>query len=142
MEKELSKIAILIPNYFVASSFDKPLRTLANVGSIDVISSESGKIKTWDNTMKEYYDLSLYKSDIHAISAMEYNAIIVHEELLNGMAENVSKEIVSFINKFMGRRKPIVAVCQNEWTIIASTKPEHKTFELLSLPQNPFKISA
>lgn len=142
MQKEPSKIAILISNYFEASSFEEPLKTLANIGCIDVISSESGKIKTWDKTMKEYYELSLYKSDIRTLNAMEYNTIIVHEKLLNGITEILNNEVVAFINKFMGRKKPIVAVCQKQWTIIASTKPESTRFDCPSLSATTFKISA
>lgn len=120
MQRDSSKIAILVPNYFTPFQFEDALKTLPNAGNVDIISSESGKIKSWDKTEKEYHAIVLYKNELSMVSPLDYSAIIIHEDLINTDAEHISKEAITFINLFMGRMKPIVAACQNEWTIITA----------------------
>ncbi|MDF2455375.1 MAG: putative cysteine protease YraA [Cytophagaceae bacterium] len=141
MQLESNKVAILVSNYFKEFQFDDALKTLSNVGNIDIISSDSGKIKSWDKSEKEYHSIVLYKNEIQKINAMDYNTIIIHEDLVNTTSQYVNTDTVSFINKFMGRMKPIVAVCQNEWTIITGSRIS-KGFDVLTQSENPFKISA
>jgi len=140
MQRDSSKIAILVPNYFTTFQFEDALKTLPNAGNVDIISSESGKIKSWDKTEKEYHTIVLYKNEIRMVSPLDYSAIIVHEDLINTDAKFISKETISFINLFMGRMKPIVAACQNEWTIITSPG-FNKTVETAPMDKL-FKISA
>lgn len=139
MHRDSSKIAILVPNYFTTFQFDDALKTLSNVGNVDIISSESGKIKSWDKTEKEYHTIVLYKNEMRMVSPLDYSAIIVHEDLINTDSKYLNKETISFVNLFMGRMKPIVAACQNEWTIITSPGL-NKSVELEALDK--FKISA
>ncbi len=141
MQLESNKVAILVSNYFKEFQFDDALKTLSNVGNIDIISSDSGKIKSWDKSEKEYHTIVLYKNEIQKINAMDYNTIIVHEDLVNSASNYVNTDTVSFINKFMGRMKPIVAVCQNEWTIITGSRLS-KGLDVVTQSENPFKISA
>ena len=141
MYTESNKIAILVSNYFTAFQFDNALRALSNIGHIDVISSETGKIKSWDKTAKEYHTVMLYKNEICNVSPLDYTTIIVHEDLINNHSNSINKETVTFINTFMGRMKPIVAICQNEWTVITGTKLG-KALGLMVPSQSPFKISA
>jgi hypothetical protein len=137
MSTILNNVAILLPSYFLISHFEEPLKLLVNIGSIDVISSQSGKVKNWDHTKKEYYGIHLYKSDIYEVNPMNYNTLLVHETLFYETITQASKEIISFINVFMGRKKPIVVVCKKEWTIITSTHPENKTLDLLLQNREP-----
>jgi putative intracellular protease/amidase len=141
MHKESNNIAILVSNYFTAFQFDNALRTLSNIGHVDIISSETGKIKSWDKTAKEYHTVVLYKNKICKVNPLDYTTIIVHEDLINDRSAYVNKETISFINTFMGRMKPIIAICQNEWTVITSTKLG-KAFGLVTPSQSPFKIFA
>lgn len=141
MQLESNKVAILVNNYFKEFQFEDALKTLSNVGNVDIISSDSGKIKSWDKTEKDYHTVVLYKNEIHKINAMDYNTIIVHEDLVNSASQHVNSDTVSFINKFMGRMKPIVAVCQNEWTIITGSRIA-QGLDVVTHLENPFKISA
>jgi len=140
MQIDSNKIAILVPNHFQAFQFDNAFKNLPRIGNIDVISSESGKIKSWDKTEKEYHTVVLYKNKISQVNPLDYTTIIVHEDLISTQSTNIHPETVSFINIFMGRMKPIVAVCQNEWTIIIGSKLE-KTLDITTL-ENSIKISA
>ena len=139
MQKDSNKIAILVSNYFKSFQFDEALKNLPNVSNVDVISSETGKIKSWDKTEKEYHTVVLYTNNLHEVRPMNYGTIIIHKDLMNGQSCN--KETVSFINQFMGRLKPIVAVCQNEWTIISGSKID-KAFDLTNVSNHAFQISA
>jgi hypothetical protein len=140
MQRDSNKIAILVPNYFTTFQFDDALKALPNVGNVDVISSESGKIKSWDKTEKEYHTVVLYKNEIRLVSPLDYSTIIVHEDLFNEDSRYINKETISFINLFMGRMKPIVAACQKEWTIISGSG-SNKVYEMIPAAKS-FKISA
>ncbi len=135
MQTDSNKIAILVPNYFTTFQFDDALKTLPNAGNVDIISSETGKIKSWDKTEKEYHTIVLYKNEIRLVSSLDYSAIIVHEDLTGDDSKYINKEIVSFINLFMGRMKPIVVACQNKWTIITGVGL-NKLFEMDSLDKS------
>ncbi len=137
MQGDSNKIAILVSNYFKPFQFDDALKSLPNVSNVDIISSETGKIKSWDKTEKKYHTLVLYKNEIHKVSPLDYNTIIIHKDLINGQSSNI--ETVSFINQFMGRMKPIVAICQNEWTVITGNKLD-RAFDIAS--GHKIKVSA
>lgn len=139
MQRDSNKIAILVSNYFKPFQFDEALKNLPNVSNVDIISSETGKIKSWDKTEKEYHSVVLYKNEIYKVRPMDYSTIIIHKDLINGQSTN--NETVSFINQFMGRMKPIVAICQNEWTIITGHKLD-KAFDVMTTSDHMFKISA
>jgi len=141
MQNESNKVAIIVRNYFTEFQFDEALKNLSNVGHVDIISSDSGKIKSWDKSEKEYHTVVLYKNEINKISAMDYKTIIVHEDIIHDASKYVNVDTVSFINQFMGRMKPIIAACQNEWTIITGTRVG-KAFDIATRAENPFKISA
>lgn len=140
MQSNYSKIAILVPNHFSTFQFDDVLNMLPRVGNVDIISSDSGKIKSWDKSEKEYHTIVLYKNEMRMVSPLDYSTIIVHEDLFTANVECINNETVSFINVFMGRMKPIVASCQNEWTIIAGSGV-NKVLNAVPLTKL-FKISA
>ncbi len=138
--QDSNKIAIIVPNHFQSFQFDDAVKNLPRIGNIDIISSESGKIKSWDKMEKEYHTVVLYKNKISEVNPLDYTTIIVHEMLIGEQSIYFPAETISFINRFMGRMKPIVAVCQNHWTVIIGSKLD-KAFDHTSL-ESRFKISA
>ena len=98
MQNESNKVAIIVKNYFTEFQFDDALKNLSNVGHVDIISSDSGKIKSWDKSEKEYHTVVLYKNEIQRISAMDYNTIIVHEDIINDEARYMVSKIATALS--------------------------------------------
>lgn len=136
MNTDSHKVAILVPNYFTPLNLDHVLSHLPEVDSIDVISSESRKVKSWDKTENTFHNIVLYDNELKRLSALEYDSLMIHEDLINVPREDVQPETVHFINKFMGRKKPIMVLCQDQWTVVTGNKKNAFSSE------NIVKISA
>lgn len=82
MQRGCKKIAVLVSNHFTQLNFDNAIKNISNVGHIDVISSDTGKVRSWDKK-KEYYGSSLFTDELTTINPLDYSAIIVYANLLD-----------------------------------------------------------
>ncbi len=100
MSSQPVKVVVLVSNYFTMPSFDHLLHGMPTIQCVDVVSVESGKVRTWNRAEKEYYTIPLHKDTIKSIRATDYSTVIMHSDILHYGLHNVSPEIKSFVDFF------------------------------------------
>ncbi len=113
------RIAILATNGFEESELISPKEAMEKEGfQVDIVSTESGKIKSWDkdNWGKEYnvdYTLS-------EVSSKDYNALVLPGGVINPDQLRRSDKALTFVRDFFNEKKPVAAICHAPWILISA----------------------
>lgn len=123
MEK---RIAILATHGFEEIELTSPKEAMEREGfKVDIVSTESGKIKAWDKTnwSKEYkVDYTLEE-----ISADDYDALMLPGGVINPDKLRRSETALKFVRHFFDSKKPVAAICHAPWTLISAGVVEGRT---------------
>lgn len=97
------RIAILATNGFEESELKSPKEAMEKEGfQVDIVSTESGKIKSWDkdNWGREYnvdYTLS-------EVNSRDYNALVLPGGVINPDNLRRSEEALTFVREFFEQK--------------------------------------
>lgn len=110
-------IAILATNGFEQSELEVPLRTLRDAGAtVHVVSLKAGEIKGWDQ--KDWGRAVPVDKTLDAVSADDYDAIVLPGGQMNPDLLRVEPAAISFIKDFWSQKKVVAAVCHAPWLLI------------------------
>ncbi|HSP40189.1 MAG TPA: type 1 glutamine amidotransferase domain-containing protein [Gillisia sp.] len=113
------RIAILATNGFEESELKSPKEAMEKEGfQVDIVSTESGKIKSWDTDDwgKEYnVDYTLDQ-----VTSKDYNALVLPGGVINPDQLRRSDKALSFVREFFDQKKPVAAICHAPWTLISA----------------------
>lgn len=113
------RIAILATDGFEESELKSPKEALEKEGfQADIVSLESGKIKSWDkgNWSNEYkVDYTL-----NEVTAKDYNALVLPGGVINPDKLRRSDKALDFVRDFFKQSKPVAAICHGPWTLISA----------------------
>ncbi len=113
------RIAILATNGFEESELKSPKEAMEKEGfRVDIVSTESGKIKSWDedNWGKEYkVDYTLDQ-----VNSKDYNALVLPGGVINPDHLRRSDKALGFVREFFEQKKPVAAICHAPWTLISA----------------------
>lgn len=113
------RIAILATNGFEESELKSPKEAMEKEGfQVDIVSTESGKIKSWDEDDwgKEYnVDYTLDQ-----VSSSDYNALVLPGGVINPDHLRRSEDALKFVRDFFDQKKPVAAICHAPWTLISA----------------------
>jgi protease I len=111
------KVAILTEEGFEEAELTKPMAALEEAGAkVHVISSKSGKIKSWDEKdWGKKIEVDKTIADAHAES---YDALVLPGGVINPDKLRLNKEAVAFVKAFMESGKPVAAICHGPQTLI------------------------
>ncbi|MDT0676880.1 type 1 glutamine amidotransferase domain-containing protein [Autumnicola musiva] len=120
------KIAILATNGFEESELKSPKEAMEKEGfKVDVVSPESGKIKSWDiDKWGKEYDVD---KTLDQVSAKEYNALVLPGGVMNPDNLRVNEDALVFVRDFFKQSKPVGAICHAAWTLINAEVVEGRT---------------
>lgn len=113
------RIAILATNGFEESELQSPKEAMEKEGfQVDIVSTESGKIKSWD---KDDWGKE-YKVDytLNEVSSADYNALVLPGGVINPDHLRRSEDALSFVRDFFQQQKPVAAICHAPWTLISA----------------------
>ncbi len=111
------RVAILATNGFEESELKSPKEAMEKEGfQVDIVSTESGKIKAWDNgNWSEDYNVD---HTVEEVSASDYNALVLPGGVINPDYLRRSDKAVGFVKDFFKQKKPVAAICHGPWTLI------------------------
>jgi protease I len=111
------KIAILATDGFEKSELFEPKKALEAAGAIvQVVSPQSGKIKSWDK--KDWGKSVDVDLELSEASAADFDALMLPGGVMNPDSLRINEEAVSFVKAFAESGKPIGAICHGPWTLI------------------------
>ena len=104
------RIAILATDGFEEIELTSPKEAMEKEGfQVDIVSTESGKIKAWDKTnWSKEYDVN-YTLD--QVTARDYNALMLPGGVLNPDKMRRSEKALDFVREFFKQHKPVAAIC-------------------------------
>lgn len=104
------RIAILATDGFEEIELTSPKEAMEKEGfQVDIVSTESGKIKAWDKTnWSKEYDVN-YTLD--QVTAGDYNALMLPGGVLNPDKMRRSEKALDFVREFFKQHKPVAAIC-------------------------------
>lgn len=111
------RIAILATNGFEEIELTSPKEAMEKEGfQVDIVSTESGKIKAWDKTnWSKEYDVD-YTLD--QVKPGDYNALMLPGGVMNPDKLRRSEKALEFVREFFKQKKPVAAICHASWTLI------------------------
>lgn len=131
-------IAILAEDGFEQSELEKPKQALEEEGAIThVISSQSGKIKGWDE--KDWGDKVTVDKTLDEVSAADYDALLLPGGVMNPDKLRANAAAVRFVKDFLTAGKPIAAICHGPWTLIETGLIAGKTMTSYASIQTDLK---
>ena len=113
------RIAILATNGFEESELKSPKEAMEKEGfQVDIVSTESGKIKSWDtDDWGKAYNVD-YTLD--QVTSKDYNALVLPGGVINPDQLRRSDKALSFVREFFDQKKPVAAICHAPWTLISA----------------------
>lgn len=116
MEK---RIAIVATNGFEESELKSPKEAMEAEGfKVDIVSEESGKIKSWSNgDWSNEYDVD---KTIKEVNASQYNALVLPGGVINPDKLRRNEDVLIFVRDFFKQKKPVAAICHAAWTLISA----------------------
>lgn len=113
------KVAILATNGFEESELKSPKEAMEKEGfQVDIISTESGKIKAWDSgNWSNEYEVT---HTVDKVSAEDYNALMLPGGVINPDNLRRSEDALNFVRDFFKQKKPVAAICHAPWTLISA----------------------
>lgn len=120
------RIAILATNGFEESELKSPKEAMENEGfQVDIVSTESGKIKAWDNgNWSNEYEVN-YTLD--QVKADDYNALMLPGGVINPDKLRRSEKALDFVRDFFTQHKPVAAICHAPWIFISAEVVKGRT---------------
>ncbi|MFO8147261.1 MAG: type 1 glutamine amidotransferase domain-containing protein [Bacteroidota bacterium] len=111
------RIAILATNGFEEIELTSPKEAMEKEGfQVDIVSTESGKIKAWDKTdWSKEYDVDY---TLNQVAAGDYNALMLPGGVLNPDKLRRSEKALEFVREFFKQHKPVAAICHAPWILI------------------------
>lgn len=111
------RIAILATNGFEEIELTSPKEAMEKEGfQVDIVSTESGKIKAWDKTnWSKEYDVDY---TLNQVTAGDYNALMLPGGVLNPDTLRRSEKALEFVREFFKQHKPVAAICHAPWILI------------------------
>lgn len=113
------RIAILATDGFEEIELTSPKEAMEKQGfQVDILSTESGKIKAWDKTnWSKEYDVDY---TIEEVTAKDYNALMLPGGVLNPDKLRRSEKALEFVREFFKQKKPVAAICHAPWILISA----------------------
>ncbi len=113
------RIAILATDGFEEIELTSPMEAMENEGfQVDIVSTESGKIKAWDKTnWSREYEVN-YTLD--QVTAGDYNALMLPGGVINPDKMRRSEKALDFVREFFKQHKPVAAICHAPSILISA----------------------
>jgi len=113
------RIAILATSGFEESELKSPKERLEKEGwTADIVSPESGSIKSWSGKdWSSSYDVN-YTLD--EVTASQYHALVLPGGVINPDQLRTNEKAVSFVKEFFDAKKPVAAICHGPQTLITA----------------------
>lgn len=117
--KMKKRIAILATNGFEESELKSPKEALEKEGfQVDIISPESGKIKSWDEgDWGKEYDVDF---TLDQVSSKDFNALVLPGGVINPDHLRRNDKVLTFVREFFDQKKPVAAICHAPWILISA----------------------
>ena len=110
-------IAFLATDGVEQIELTRPWQDLKNAGAtVHLVSLEGGKVKGY-NHLTEADSFTVDKS-VKAVSASDYDGLVLPGGVANPDALRMDKDAVAFIKSFFTAGKPVAAICHAPWTLI------------------------
>ncbi|WP_276133436.1 type 1 glutamine amidotransferase domain-containing protein [Polluticoccus soli] len=111
------RVAILTEEGFEESELLKPKEALEDEGvKIDIISPESGKIRSWDK--KDWGSKIAVDKTVDEASEGDYDALILPGGVINPDKLRRNEKAVSFAKIFLQSGKPVAAICHGPQLLV------------------------
>ncbi len=138
MKIENKKVAILATNGFEKSELFEPLEALKKEGAIvDIISPESGEIKSWDDgNWGKTIEVTHTISDANE---GDYHALVLPGGVINPDQLRINSDALDFVKSFYNSGKPIAAICHAPWLLVSAGLVEGKKMTSYSSIQDDVK---
>src|SRR3954453_13714996 len=111
------KIAILATDGVEQVELTEPRKALEEAGAqTDLVSLESGEIQGFDHL--DHADKLQVDKRLDAVSAGDYDALLIPGGVANGDFLRASEDAVKFTADFAKAHKPIAAICHAPWVLV------------------------
>jgi len=111
------KIAILATDGFEQSELEEPKKAIEAAGAtVHIVSLKPGTIQGFHHADKG--DAFEVDETIDAVSANDYDGLVLPGGVLNPDALRVNADAVSFVRDFFKQHKPVAAICHGPWTLV------------------------
>jgi protease I len=111
------KVALVATNGFEQAELEVPRDKLRAAGAVvDVISLKPGEIRGWDKT--DWGRPVPVDKTIDAVSADQYDAIVLPGGVMNPDKLRVEPKVLDFIKAFWNQKKIVAAVCHAPWLLV------------------------
>ncbi|CAN5343393.1 type 1 glutamine amidotransferase domain-containing protein [soil metagenome] len=113
------RIAILATNGFEESELKSPKEAMEKEGfQVDIVSTESGKIKAWDkDDWGKEYKVDYTLADVNS---KDYNALVLPGGVINPDQLRRDEDALDFVREFFEQKKPVAAICHAPWILISA----------------------
>jgi protease I len=110
-------IAILATQGFEKSELFEPKRQLEAAGAtVQIVSPESGSIKSWDgDDWGESIDVDRSVDDVNVD---DFDALVLPGGQINPDVLRTNKTAVALVRQFFNSGKPLAAICHAPWLLI------------------------
>lgn len=111
------KVALVATNGFEQAELEVPRDKLRAAGAVvDVISLKPGEIRGWDKS--DWGRPVPVDKTIDAVSADQYDAIVLPGGVMNPDKLRVEPKVLDFIKAFWNQKKIVAAVCHAPWLLV------------------------
>ena len=111
------KVALVATNGFEQAELEVPRDKLRAAGAVvDVISLKPGEIRGWDKS--DWGRPVPVDKTIDAVSADQYDAIVLPGGVMNPDKLRVEPKVLDFIKAFCNQKKIVAAVCHAPWLLV------------------------
>lgn len=131
MLDEQKKVAILATHGFEEIELTSPLKAMKEAGfKVDIISPESGNIKSWDQT-KWGKDFEV-DNTVDEVNIENYHGLMLPGGVINPDKLRRNENAVNFVRGFFKMHKPVAAICHGPQMLIEADVVNGRT--LTSFP--------
>ena len=111
------KVALVATNGFEQAELEVPRDKLRAAGAVvDVISLKPGEIRGWDKS--DWGRPVPVDKTIDAVSADQYDAIVLPGGVMNPDKLRVEPKVLDFIKAFWNQKNIVAAVCHAPWLLV------------------------
>jgi protease I len=125
MKLENKRVAILATNGFEKSELFEPMKALKAHGAIvDIVSLESGEIKSWDD--KDWGESVTVDVTLDETNVEDYHGLVLPGGVINPDLLRANDDALTFIRDFFKQSKPVAAICHAPWLLISANVIENR----------------